>query len=142
MSRKRDPRASILSTIDVLSGATARELHEICGLMTEVRLTAGRVLCRQGEQAREVFLLVDGQVGICRDDKVISLIGSGGIIGEMALLEQQPRTATATALTDVTALVMSTSEFWRLVGDHPVVAANLRALATRRTAEIDALVAA
>lgn len=136
MARRTDPRVQTLSTMTVLSGASARQLQEVCGLTTEVRFPAGRVLCRQGADAQEVFLLAEGQVAVSRDDVPLGVVGPGGVIGEMALLDRQARSATTTAITDVTALVLSRSEFSQLLHRFPGVADNVRALSAMRTEQI------
>jgi CRP/FNR family cyclic AMP-dependent transcriptional regulator len=142
MLRNHDPKMKSLSRIGVLSGATAHQLQEICRLTTELRIPADRILCRQGDDAREVFLVAEGQVAVSRADEPIGVVHSGGIIGEMAVLDRQPRTATTMALTDVTVFVLSTGEFSRLLADYPVVAANVRALVDARAEENQALRAA
>src|SRR5688500_17243240 len=109
--RSDDPRAAILSKMDVLAGATSRQLHKACSLMTEVRLPAGRVLCNEGDDALEVFLIVKGEVAVSRDSVSLGTVTAGGIIGELAVLDGEPRKATVVATTDLVTLVMNTSEF-------------------------------
>ena len=142
MTRMQDPRVATLSQVEVLTGTSVREREQICRLTTEVRLPAGRVLCKQGEIAREVFLLVEGQIAVRRSDVPLGVVGRGGIIGEMALVEHQVRSATTIALTDVTLLVLSTGEFAQLLACFPVVARNVHALTAVRTEEIAGLCAA
>jgi CRP/FNR family cyclic AMP-dependent transcriptional regulator len=142
MARKLDPRVATLSTMEALAGLSGRQLDQICGLMTQLVLREGSVLCRQGEYAREVFLVVDGHVAVSLSDRPISVVGRGAIVGEMALLEGLVRSATATALNDVTVLVMSAGEFHSLLSDFPIVAANIEALAASRREEIALLIAA
>jgi CRP-like cAMP-binding protein len=139
---RTDPRVQTLSVMDVLRGTTPRELEQLCGLMTQVVLPAGAVLCRQGDYAREVFLVVEGQVAISLPDRAINVVGRGSLLGEMAMLDHQVRTATATALSEVTVLVMTPREFRELLATHPLVAANVQALAAARTDELAALCAA
>lgn len=142
MIRNPDPRIEALSTIGVLAGTSRRQLQQICSLTTEVRLSAGQVLCRQGTKAEEVFLVIDGQVAVSRDDVPLGIAGAGDIIGEMALMEGGTRSATTVAVTEVRALVLSTSEFTQLLTRFPAVADNVRALSTQRTAVIGSLKAA
>lgn len=142
MARMQDPRVATLSTMEVLAGMSPRELDQVCGLMTQVVLRAGSVLCRQGAYAREVFLVVDGHVAVSLPNQPISLVGPGTILGEMALLGRQLRSATATALDDVTVLVMSAAEFNGLLAQFPVVGANLTALVATRQDELALLCAA
>jgi CRP-like cAMP-binding protein len=142
MLRHQDPKLEMLSRIDVLSGSTRHELQEICRLTTQLTLSADRILCRQGEEAREVFLLADGQVAVTRDDVPVGIVMAGGIVGEMGVVDMGPRTATAMALTDVTVFVLSTGEFASLLAQHPTVAANVRALVAARAEENETLRAA
>jgi CRP-like cAMP-binding protein len=142
MARKLDPRVTTLSGMQVLSGMSARELDQICGLMTQVVLREGAVLCRQGDYAREVFLVVDGHVAVSLPDRAVSLVGPGAIIGEMALLEGQVRSATTIALSEVTVLVLTAGEFHGILSEFPVVAANIAALVASRRQEMALVCAA
>ena len=142
MLRSRDPKVEALSTIEVLSGSSKRDLNEVCRLTTEVRIPAGQVLCQQGSKSVEVFLVVDGTVAVSRDVIPLDLVRGGDIIGEMALLEGGTRSATTVAVTEVSAFVLSTSEFREVLQRFPVVAANVRAVNARRTAAIASIAAA
>jgi Cyclic nucleotide-binding domain len=70
------------------------------------RLKAGEALVQQGEQGREVFLLLDGVLSVEVDDKPLTEIGPGAIVGERALLEGGRRTSTLRAVTDCRVAVM------------------------------------
>ncbi|MDT7546659.1 MAG: family transcriptional regulator, cyclic receptor protein [Actinomycetota bacterium] len=142
MLRSNDPKMRTLSRIEVLSGLTPRQLEGVCRLTTELRLPADRILCREGDEAREVFLLADGQVAVSRGDGLVGVVQAGGIVGEMGVLDVGRRSATAMALTDVTVHVLSTWEFSRLLEEYPTVAANVRALVAARAEENEALRAA
>ncbi|MDX1449845.1 MAG: cyclic nucleotide-binding domain-containing protein, partial [Acidimicrobiia bacterium] len=65
----------------------------------------GDVLIRQGEQAADVFLLLDGLVEIDVDGTVVAQAGPGSIIGERAVLEGGRRTSTVRAVSPVKAAV-------------------------------------
>lgn len=142
MIRRTDPRVATLSQIGILAGARPRQLDQACSLTTEVRLPAGAVLCSQGEEAHEVFLLVEGDVAVSRDGRPLGVLGAGDVVGELAVLDGQRRTATAVALDDVVMLVMSTCEFARLLDVVPAARINLQSLRETRKAEIVALSAA
>ena len=139
MIRRVDPRAQTLARMGVLAGATSRQLYKACSLMTEVRLPAGSVLCTQGHEALEVFLIVEGEVAVSHDRVPVGTVGAGGIIGELGVLDGKPRSATAVALTDLVTLVMSTSEFSQLLAQVPAAAKNLKDIRTTRTEELVAL---
>lgn len=63
------------------------------------RFEAGAVLVEQGQPGREVYLLLDGVVGVEVDGGPVTEVGPGAIVGERALLEDGTRTATLRAVT-------------------------------------------
>jgi hypothetical protein len=69
-------------------------------------LDAGGALMKQGEEGRELFLLLDGVVDVEVDGDVVAEIGPGALLGERALLEGGTRTATVWATTPVRAVVI------------------------------------
>src|SRR5262245_46284389 len=100
-----------LARVPLFKGLSKRELAQISSLMTSVELSAGTVLAHQGEIGRDFVILLDGEVEVARDGRVIAVRGPGEYIGEIALLDDRPRTATVTAKTDVSAEVLNRAEF-------------------------------
>jgi CRP/FNR family transcriptional regulator, cyclic AMP receptor protein len=78
-------------------------------------------------------------VDVLIDGKVVATCGAGNFFGEMALLEDRPRTATVIAKTDVTVDVIGRAEFSALLDDHPQINKQIRAAMERRLAEDEAL---
>jgi hypothetical protein len=64
-------------------------------------LAASDVLARQGDEAHSMFLVLDGVLSVEVDGTVVGEVGPGAVLGERAILEASPRTATLTALTPV-----------------------------------------
>ena len=62
-----------------------------------VDLEAGQVLFHEGEPGDSMFAVAEGRVELAHKGKVVDTIGPGGILGEMALIDAVPRSATATA---------------------------------------------
>jgi CRP-like cAMP-binding protein len=90
------------------------------------------VLCKEGEIGHEFFVLVEGEAEITRKGKRVATPGGGEFFGEIALLEQIPRTATVTAKTPLRFFVLGSKSFRRLVDENPGVERKvLRALARR-----------
>ncbi|MCU1593236.1 MAG: cyclic nucleotide-binding protein [Frankiales bacterium] len=133
-----DPRLKQLRSIHVLSGLTSSELATVAHLTTAASFRAGQQLCVQGRVGDQVFIVLEGRVGIGRDGVAVAVVGEGSLVGEMALLESTPRTATATALSDVVALVMTPREFSQLLHDHPGVAERIREVGESRRRELGA----
>ncbi len=135
-TRHLDPRVEQLRSIDVLATLSHAELTDIARLTTAARVRAGATLCLQDRAGDQVFALLQGQVAISRDGLPIAIVNAGALVGEMAVLDHAPRSATAIALTDVTALVLSPREFAQLLEDHPAVADRIRSLGDARRAEL------
>ena len=98
-----------LRGIDLFSQCTDKELEQIDALMTEVTLPEGKVLMREGEIGLEAFVIESGEAVVTRDGTELARRGPGMIVGEMALIDQGPRTATVTAATPMSATCTETS---------------------------------
>jgi CRP/FNR family transcriptional regulator, cyclic AMP receptor protein len=85
-----------------------------------------------GEIGREFFVIVEGKVEVTRGGKRVAMRGGGEFVGEIALLEQTPRTATVTAKTSLRVFVLTNRDFRSLLDESPGVERKvLRALARR-----------
>jgi CRP-like cAMP-binding protein len=85
---------------------------------------------------RELFVLIDGEVAVTQNGKNLAVRGGGDFIGELALVAHRRRTATVTATTDVSTLVVDGRDFDRLLRDVPSIAAKvLRAVGERLPAD-------
>jgi CRP-like cAMP-binding protein len=82
-------------------------------------------------------IVLDGEVEVSRDGKAIAVRRAGDYIGEIALLDNRPRTATVTAKTKVAVEVLSRAEFSSLLADAPELSSQIMATIARRLAELD-----
>jgi CRP-like cAMP-binding protein len=92
---------------------------------------------KQGDVGRECFVLVDGTVKVERNGRKVASLGPGAYFGEMSLLDKGPRTATATAETACTVLVLGPREFSGLLDEVPQLAHKLLAALAARIRELD-----
>jgi CRP/FNR family cyclic AMP-dependent transcriptional regulator len=78
---------------------------------------------REHDYGSEFVIIKDGLVGVSRgrdvETRLLSVLGSGDFVGEIALLERAPRSATVTALTEVSAYVSTPYEFRGLLAQAP-----------------------
>ena len=96
------------------------------------RVKAGGVIFRTGEQADELFVIGSGYVRIQIGNRTIAELTADDIFGEMALIDSEPRSATAIAITDVELVPVSEKQFIFLVGQTPYFALKvMRTLAQR-----------
>jgi CRP/FNR family transcriptional regulator, cyclic AMP receptor protein len=92
----------------------------------------GETIFREGEQGDEFFVVVRGQVEIKSGNRWFETVGQNGIFGEMALIDDSPRSATVVALTDVTVAPIQEQQFLFMVKHTPFFALRvMRVLANR-----------
>jgi CRP-like cAMP-binding protein len=92
----------------------------------------GDTIFREGERGDEFFVVVRGQVEIRSGNRCFETLGQNGIFGEMALIDDSPRSATVVALTDVTVAPIKENQFLFLVKNMPFFALRvMRVLANR-----------
>jgi CRP-like cAMP-binding protein len=82
----------------------------------------GEVLFTEGESGDLMFAVVDGLLHLSVNGRVVDEVGPGQIVGEMALIDQSPRSATATAATVTTVAPVDRKRFVFLVQEHPTFA--------------------
>jgi len=121
-----------LASVPMFSACSKKELQAVAKAMDELEVPAGKTLCEQGAVGREAFIIVQGTAEVRRNGKKIATLGPGACVGELALLDHGPRTATVVAGTDITLLVMSAREFASIIEAVPPIGRKiLKALASR-----------
>lgn len=130
-------REDQLAQVPLFRGLSHRQLRDISGLMTPIDLPAGAALTREGEVGREFLIVLEGEIDVSRDGKTIATRGAGDYVGEIALLDHRPRTATVTAKTDVVAEVLDRREFTALLEKSPDIASQIMAAMAQRLADLD-----
>lgn len=121
-----------LAAVSLFSACSKKELQAVARATDEVTLSAGRTLCEQGSIGREAFIITAGTAVVRRNGKKVASFGPGTCVGELALLDHGPRTATVEAETDLTVLVIGAREFAAILDEVPPIAHKLlRSLASR-----------
>jgi hypothetical protein len=109
--------------------------------MNRAQFAEGQVLFREGDTADSVFRLLRGAVEILRDldgDPILlGTIDAGQFIGEMGVVENRPRNATARAATEVEVEILSANEFFDQITGSPREARELIQRLSRRLREAD-----
>jgi CRP-like cAMP-binding protein len=95
----------------LFSACATKELRAVASLCTPIDVRAGRVLIREGELGGECFIVLSGQAVVERGGKVLGHDVRHSIIGLLAMIDDEPHTATVTAATDMYLLVLSRREF-------------------------------
>jgi CRP-like cAMP-binding protein len=91
-----------------------------------------KVILTEGEVGAFMYLVLEGRVKVSIKERIVETIGSGGVLGEMALVDQAPRIGTAVADTDVSMLAINRKDFLLFVKTKPDFSLSLlKALAER-----------
>lgn len=105
------------------------------------RYAAGEVIFRQGDLGTDMYIIHEGQVEIVTGDgereNVVAVLEKGDFFGEMSLLDEQPRSATARAATDVRLLTIDGTTFGKMLRDNTEIAVRMMRKLARRLRETD-----
>ena len=99
---------------------------------------AGKVIFAQGDPGDVMYVVVEGQTQIMIDGKMLETVRSGGILGEMALIDAGPRSATAIAKTQCVLVPIDEKRFADLVGRRPEFALHVMRVLANRLRRMDA----
>ena len=114
-----------LHQVPLFSSCSRKELAKIARATDEVQVEAGTTLMEQGRLGREAFVIVSGTASVRIGDREVAELGPGQHVGELALLDGGPRTATVVATSDMELLVISQRAFVALLEDVPELARKL-----------------
>jgi CRP/FNR family transcriptional regulator, cyclic AMP receptor protein len=127
-----------LAAVPLFEGLSKKQLRRMSSLMTRLELPAGKVLTREGQEGYEFFIVLEGEVEVRHGDRVVVTRGPGEYVGEIALLDKRPRTATVVAATPVSVEVLSRREFMSLLAAAPELSEQILATVAQRLADLDA----
>ena len=95
-------------------------------------VAAGKVLCTEGQSGGDFFVVVSGTAKVERGGKTVDQVGPGTFFGEIALIDQGPRTATVTATSPMRLLVLGPAQFRDVLNADPQMARQLLYAVTKR----------
>lgn len=135
-----------LAKVGLFESLNPKYIKAIAGICTERKFAAGEFLMKQGESGIGLFIILSGRVKIQKTDASgrtveIAENGPGEIMGEMAVFDGAPRSASVAAIAETSCLVLASWEFNSFLKAHPEAALELLPIVVRRFRETnDALV--
>jgi CRP/FNR family cyclic AMP-dependent transcriptional regulator len=132
-----DEKIELLRSVALFTGMGDRELERVAELADVIDLPADRLLMTQGERGAEMFVVVTGSARVERDGSSLGERGPGTVLGEIALLDGGPRTATVTLSQPSRLLVLARREFQALIEEFPAVRLQVLEAAARRLRALD-----
>ena len=117
-------------------------LHLFRNAPEVIAVTAGKYIFRKGEAAKVMYLIIEGEVDLMLGDTVVETAGEGVFIGEMALIDDEPRSASARARSDCRVFPIDEARFQSLVKETPFFALQVMKTLVRRLRKMDARIGA
>lgn len=101
------------------------------------KYAAGEIVCREGEPGAEMYIILQGKVEIVPGGGSPVTLAAGDFFGEMALLDQLPRSATARVVEDAVLLVLTENNFKEVIGAEPLLALRIMKRMSARLRRLD-----
>jgi CRP-like cAMP-binding protein len=125
----------------LFGGLPGENLATLAGIATEVRSAAGTILFRDGDAGDSLYVVTSGRVRIVKGGSEIAVLGKGACFGEMAVLDQAPRSADAVVMDEAVLLRIGWEEFFDVLAENPALTQGVVRLLTRRLREANARIA-
>lgn len=130
-----------LVQIPIFGGLTVAEAAELFEVAQEGSVAKGATLFREGDEGDALLVILEGEVQVTRKGVELARLGKHTVLGEMSLVSEEVRSATAIALSDVKTLTLPSKRVQKLLkADHVgalKVVANLAQVMSRRLAAIN-----
>ena len=114
-------RVALLRRVALFGETPDRALAGVAQVLTEVELPAGAMVMEEGAVEDWLFVVVDGELEVVREDRHVRL-GPGDVVGELAVLDPMPRSATVRAVTDCLLFRLDKAAFDEALDSRPEVA--------------------
>lgn len=124
-----------MRAVPLFAGLLQSELDRIALVMNPIEVTAGDVICTEGEAGHDFFLIADGEATVEHDGVAVAKLHAGDHFGELALLDRGPRSATVVAVRDSRLYVLHEASFAAVLNEVPALAQKLLAALARRLRE-------
>jgi CRP/FNR family transcriptional regulator, cyclic AMP receptor protein len=127
----------LVRKIPLFEGLSKRDLGRLARSFKESNFSAGNEIATKGQRGVGFFVIGEGEVAYIVDGTEMGRGGAGDYFGEVALIDDGPRTATVKAVTDVTAYGLTSWEFRPLVEENASIAWELLQALAKRLRAVD-----
>ena len=124
-----------LETVGLFASLSEDEVKRLANGLKQSTFPAGTEILTEGKGGFAFYVIGDGAVEYSIDGERVGSGGAGDYFGEIALIDETPRAATVTAITDVTVYGMTIWEFRSLVEENPDIASELRRVMAERQSD-------
>ena len=125
-------RVAMLKSIDIFAETPDYILASVARIIEEVELLPGENFIREGEPGECLYIVIEGEVRVHSNERTILILGPGKIVGELALLDPEPRSASVTAVDDAFLFRLDREPFDEVMADRPEIAQGIIRTLVRR----------
>ncbi|TAE31441.1 MAG: Crp/Fnr family transcriptional regulator [Cytophagales bacterium] len=118
-------RVLVLRNSSLFATTPANVLSTIAPIMKETRHAEGDVLVQKGEIGTFMFIIQQGEVGVFDGDRQLATLREGDVVGELSLLDAEPRSATVVALSDMVLFRIDQADFYDLMEERDEIMQNI-----------------
>ena len=124
-ARRLALKREVLAHMPLFERLTERELLRVMQAVEVRAFKDGEVVIKEGDKGDELFIVLDGKVRVSRGDQVLTHLGQGEHVGEMALIRSVPRSATVTAVGDAELIAIRRADFFEILRKEHEVAVKM-----------------
>ena len=118
-------RLAILAPMQLFSHCTERELRIVAQATHPRRFAAGATICEEGQPGNELYLVIAGSVEVVKNARTIATLPPGSVFGEMVMLDEPVRSASARAAEETELMVITREAFFPMLRTHPPLAVKI-----------------
>jgi hypothetical protein len=122
----------LLRNSTLFEGVDVRQLYHVAQITDEVTFEPGELIFSEGDKGEIMYVVTEGEIKVHRGSQVLAMYRMGECLGEIALLDLQPRTASATAVGQVKALSVVHDDFFELMSMYPDIMKRVIQLLTAK----------
>ena len=102
-----------------------RELIRLAKITSELEFGAGTLVINEGDAGDELFIIVEGDVEVFTGTRSVSTLGPGSCIGELSVIDTEPRSSSVRTLSASRLLSMKRKDFLLAIKEEPAIAVNI-----------------
>lgn len=130
-------KGDLLADVPLFRGSSRKELSQIEAIASRVAAEPGEILVEEGEAGDLFFVIERGEAEVSIGGKRVAELSAGGFFGEVALLDDLPRTATVTARTPMTLYTVKAADFSRFLDNSPSITRQLLTTVSERLRSVE-----
>lgn len=137
VSIRQDAKLALLKGVPMFEGFSKKELIAVSRATEQLEYGEGEVLARQNSVGNEAYVVVDGSITVRRNGRKVASLGPGDVAGEMALIDNEPRSADLVAAQESVVLYISRREFSGLLEANTKLMSKVLRTLSQRLREAD-----